>query len=141
MKKQALFTVLIIMFLVSMASAISTPSAESAVPTPALATAEEDGKAVFLKYKCDNCHSVSTAGIVPKVKTKAPDLVNVTVRHEKDGGKDFVHKYIRQEQGHVSCPKVDSAREGKLHTGGKFKGTQAEEDALVDWLDQQRAKE
>ena len=38
-------------------------------------------------------------------------------------------------------PKVDKGRNGKLPTGGKFKGNQVEEDALVDWLDQQRVKE
>ncbi len=112
-----------------------------ATGTPSFGEDKPDGKAVFLKYNCNNCHSVSTAEIEQKTKSKAPDLVNVTVRHEKDGGKVFVHKYIRQEQGHVSCPKVDAAREGKLHTGGKFKGTKDEEDALVDWLDQQRKSE
>ena len=122
MRKQALFTTALILL------------ASSAFAT-------EDGKAVFLKYKCDNCHTVSTAGITKKnEKSKAPDLVDVTVRHEKDGGKDFVHKYIRQEQSHVSCPKVDSGRDGKMHTGGKFKGNKEEEDALVDWLDKQRSK-
>lgn len=108
--------------------------------TPSFGEDKPDGKAVFLKYNCNNCHTVSTAGITQKTKSKAPDLVNVTVRHEKDGGKTFVRKYIRQEQGHVSCPKVDAARDGKLHTGGKFKGTKPEEDALVGWLDEQRDK-
>lgn len=106
-----------------------------------LAFAAEDGKSVFLKYNCNNCHSVSSADITMKnAKSKAPDLTDVTVRHQDDGGKDFVRKYIRLEQSHVSCPKVDKARDGKMHTGGKFKGTKAEEDALVEWLDQQRSK-
>ena len=100
--------------------------------------AKPDGKAVFLKYKCDNCHAVSTADIVPKLKTTtAPDLVNVTVRHQKD----WIRKFIHQEVGHSPCPKVDSSLDGKLHLGGKFKGDQDEEDALIEWLDQQKKKE
>lgn len=97
---------------------------------------KEDGKQVFLKYKCDNCHSVSTADIVSKKKTKAPDLVNVTVRHEKP----WIRKYIRKQDEHVPCSKVDSSRDGKPHMV-EFKGSQEEEDALIDWLDQQRSNE
>lgn len=95
----------------------------------------EDGKGVFLKYKCNNCHAMSTANIEAKTKTKAPDLVDVTIRHSKD----FVHKFIKKEEGHVSCPKVDPERDGKFHTV-KFSGTPKEENLLVDWLDKQRSK-
>lgn len=125
MKKQALYTPLLL------ASILLISLACSVIP----ASAEEDGKAVFLKYKCDNCHAVSTAGIVAKTKSKAPDLVDVTVRHEKD----WIRKYIRKKEGHVPCNKVDPSRDGKLHMI-EFKGTQAEEDALIKWLDQQRSK-
>lgn len=93
-----------------------------------------DGKEVFLKYKCNNCHAVSTAGIIAKTKSKAPDLVDVTVRHEKP----WIRKYIRQNDVHVSCPKVDKSRDGKKHAI-KFNGSQEEEDALIDWLDKQRS--
>src|SRR3989344_8692430 len=93
-----------------------------------------DGKEVFLKYKCNICHSVSTAGIEAKTKTQAPDLVNVTVRHEKL----WIRKYIRQNEVHVSCPKVDKSRDGQKHMS-KFGGTQEEEDALIEWLDRQRS--
>jgi len=95
-----------------------------------------DGKDVFLKYNCNNCHAVSTAGIVAKNKnSKAPDLVDVTVRHEKP----WIRKFIRQDDVHVSCPKVDPARDGKKHPI-KFNGNQEEEDALIEWLDKQRSK-
>ena len=94
----------------------------------------EDGKNVFLKHKCNNCHTVSTAGIEAKnKKSKAPDLVNVTVRHEKD----WIRLFIRKTTGHVSCPVVDKSRDGKMHAI-KFTGTQEEEDALIDWLGKQR---
>jgi len=104
--------------------------------------AAEDGKSVFLKYNCNNCHSVSTADITSKnAKSKAPDLVDVTVRHTTESDqKAWLRKFIRETTGHVSCPKVDKARDGKLHSGPKFNGTQDEENALVDWLDQQRSK-
>lgn len=106
-----------------------------------LAFVAEDGKSIFLKYKCGNCHSVSTAGITMKnTESKAPDLVNITVRHQKNGGKDFVYKYIQREQSHVTCPKIDGARDGKLHMGGKLKGIKEEKDTLVDWLGKQRSK-
>ena len=62
------------------------------VAIPSLDIRLGNGKAVFLKYKCDNCHSVNAAGITPKLKTKAPDLIHIIMRHEKDGEKDFVHK-------------------------------------------------
>lgn len=126
MRKLALF---LTAFVVLSASTVST------------AFAAEDGKSVFLKYSCNTCHKVSSAGIDQKnPKSKAPDLTDVTVRHDKDGGKEFVRKHIRLEQVHVSCPQVEKARDDKNHLGGKFKGNKEEEDALVDWLDQQRSK-
>lgn len=99
-----------------------------------IATESLDGEDVFLKYKCNNCHTVSTAGIKAKTKSKAPDLVDVTVRHKKP----WVRRYIRQNDVHVSCLKVDPSRDGKKHAL-KFKGTQEEEDALIQWLDKQRS--
>ena len=95
--------------------------------------AKASGKDVFLKYKCDTCHEVSTAGIIPKTKSKAPDLVNVTVRHEKK----WIRGFIKQSEVHVSCPKVEKSQDGKLHPI-KFKGDKKEEDLLIEWLDQQR---
>ena len=93
------------------------------VAIPALAA---DGKEVFLKYKCNNCHAVSTADIVAKTKSKAPDLVDVTVRHEKP----WIRKFIRQNDVHVSCSKVDPARDGKKHVV-KFNGNQKKENTLL----------
>ena len=98
--------------------------------------ATPEGNDVFLKYKCNNCHTVSTAGIEAKSKTtKAPDLVDITVRHQSD----WIRKYIRQNETHTACAVVDSAKDGKKHAI-KFNGTKDEENTLIDWLDQQRSK-
>ncbi len=95
-----------------------------------------DGKDVFLKYSCNNCHAVSTAGITGKNSGMgAPDLVDVTVRHEKP----WIRRFIRQNDVHVPCPKVDKSKDGKKHPA-KFTGTQEEEDSLIEWLDKQRSK-
>lgn len=93
------------------------------------------GKDVFLKHKCDACHSVSSADVKGK-KDKGPDLVNVTVRHKED----WLRTFIEKTAGHVSCSKVPKERDGKEHTA-KFKGTKEEEDTLMKWFDAQRRDE
>lgn len=98
----------------------------------AIAASELSGKDVFLKYKCDACHSVSTADVRGK-KDKGPDLVNVTARHEEA----WLRSFMQKATGHVSCAKVPKERNGKEHIA-KFKGTKEEEDALLKWLNAQR---
>jgi mono/diheme cytochrome c family protein len=87
-----------------------------------------DGKAVFLAQKCEMCHSVSSAGIQAKAtseKLKGPDLTGVGKRHEAA----VLRSYIKQE----------SNLDGKKHKKG-FKGTDAELDAMIAWLQSQKAK-
>src|SRR3989344_4784882 len=98
-------------------------------------TPAPDGKDVFLKYKCNNCHTVSTADIEAKTKTKAPDLADVTIRHKTK----WIRKFIRQNETHTPCPSVESSLDGKKHPVN-FKGTKEEEDALIELLDKQRTK-
>ena len=93
-----------------------------------------DGKSVFLKYSCNTCHNVSTADVKRKVQSQAPDLVDVTVRHEKP----WIRMYIREKEVHISCPKVPTFRDGQK-VPFPFRGTQEEEDTLIDWLDLQRS--
>lgn len=100
-----------------------------------LSTPPADGKEVFLKHKCNNCHAVSTVGIEAKMKSKAPDLVDVTVRHSKD----WIRPFIRQNEIHTPCQAVDKSLDGKKHPT-KFNGTNEEEDILINWLDKQRSK-
>jgi len=94
-----------------------------------------DGKEVFLNSKCNSCHTVSTADITAKTKTKAPDLADVGVRHQTD----WMRKFIRQNEVHIPCPAVESSLDGKKHPIA-FKGSMEEEDTLIDWLDKQRTK-
>jgi len=83
---------------------------------------------------------VSSAGITAKSKsTGAPDLVDVTGGPKKRHEQAWERKFIRQNDVHVHCPKVDASKDGKKHPT-MFKGDQAEEDALVKWLDDQRSK-
>ncbi|MBI2068517.1 MAG: c-type cytochrome [Candidatus Yanofskybacteria bacterium] len=125
-------TIMLVLTFATTLSFASDPKTSKGVVS--VAAAGLNGKEVFLKHKCNNCHAVSTAGIEAKTKSKAPDLVDVTVRHEKP----WIRRFIRQNDVHVSCPKVDPLRDGKKHAI-KFKGTQDEEDALIEWLDQQRS--
>lgn len=102
--------------------------------SPTKAVQKPDGKEVFINNRCSICHTVSAAGVVSKAKS-GPDLTDVTVRHEKP----WIRKFIRQNEGHVSCLKVDNSRDGKRHLL-KFLGTPEEEDALIEWLDAQRSE-
>ncbi|OGN05780.1 MAG: hypothetical protein A2750_04320 [Candidatus Yanofskybacteria bacterium RIFCSPHIGHO2_01_FULL_45_42] len=65
---------------------------------------------------------------------------NTAVVYAGENGKTIFPNYQCNKGGHISCPKIDSSRDGKLHAV-EFKGTRAEEDALTEWLDQQRSKE
>ncbi|MBI3114649.1 MAG: c-type cytochrome [Candidatus Harrisonbacteria bacterium] len=97
------------------------------------------GKDVFLKYKCDNCHAVSSAGIAAKnKKVGAPDLIDATVRHDPA----WIPRFIRKEEGagHVHCDKVPKERDGKQHMF-RFAGTKEEEAALMEWLKLQKTPE
>lgn len=104
----------------------------------ALTKADESagGKDVFLKYKCDLCHSVSSAGITARnEKSGAPDLLDTLTRHKRE----WVPNYIRKKEGagHESCDKVPKERDGKPHKLA-FKGTPEEEKLLLDWLTEQK---
>lgn len=99
-----------------------------------------DGKEVFLKNNCNNCHDVSSAGITAKSHAMgAPDLIDVTGGPKKRHEQAWERKFIRQNEVHVACSKVDPSKNGKKHPF-LFKGNQEEEDALVAWLDEQRSK-
>jgi len=79
---------------------------------------ELDGQQIFLDNKCTKCHSVESLGIVSD-KDEANDLSDTGT------GKDaeLLKKYLLKEQ-------PINEKEHKI----KFKGTEAELDALVNWL-------
>ena len=77
-----------------------------------------DGKQIFIDSKCNNCHTVSSVEITSK-KDDATDLSNASTIGEIPSIKSYLLKEAKiNEQDH------------KI----KFKGTEAELDALVNWL-------
>jgi cytochrome c2 len=83
--------------------------------------AKLDGKAVFLEVKCNMCHAVSAASIEAKAKPEmqGPDLTGVTERLEPAQIQAFVKK--------------EAEHDGKKHKA-PWKGTDAQLQAIVDWL-------
>lgn len=100
------------------------------IPAPqAAATEPLDGKAVFMALKCNLCHGVEAQGIASKAtseKTKGPDLSGSGL--ERDAA--WLAKFLRREE------KVD----GKVHKKDLAKNTDAEIEALANWLAAQKKK-
>lgn len=92
-------------------------------PTPtATAAGSGDGKAVFTAQNCAQCHSVSSAGITGKSKM-GPDLAGVGSRHSAAS----LRAILQQTE------QVDGRKHPK-----KFSGSDADLQALVDWLAAQK---
>lgn len=100
---------------------------------PAAASAG-DGKKIFAEEGCATCHAVSAAGITvvgseeakkelkgekPGGTKSPPDLSSVGVKHDAD----FLNKYLSKKAG----------IEGRKHNK-RFKGSDADREALVAWL-------
>ena len=79
---------------------------------------ELDGQQIFTDSKCTKCHSVESLEIV-STKDDAADLSNVGA--DKDA--EFLKKYLVKEE----------TMNDKKHKT-KFKGSDEELNALVDWL-------
>ena len=77
-----------------------------------------DGKQIFIDNKCSNCHTVTSMEITSK-KNDASDLSNVGTI----GDAKLMKSYLLKEA------KIND-QDHKL----KFKGTEAELNALVNWL-------
>ena len=86
------------------------------------AFAAPDGKQVFLDQKCNMCHAVSSAGITPTSKIKAPDLAGLASKEEAA----FLTKFIKKE----------ADKNGKKHLKN-FTGTDEDLAAVVAWLQKQ----
>lgn len=77
-----------------------------------------DGKKIFIDNKCNNCHTVTSFDITSK-KEDATDLSDAGSLGDAQLMKSYLLKEAKiNDQGH------------KL----KFKGTDAELEALVNWL-------
>ena len=90
-------------------------------------TDDHKGKELFLKYKCEKCHSVSIAGIEAKVtkgKTAGGDLIDLD-KEKKDWYISYIKKEVKKDDTAHLVP---------------FKGTDEELQALVDWLLEQKVK-
>jgi cytochrome c1 len=77
-----------------------------------------DGKQIFIDNKCSNCHSVVSMEITSK-KDNTVDLSNVGSELNADLIKSYLLKELKINE-----------KEHKL----KFKGTDEELNALVNWL-------
>jgi mono/diheme cytochrome c family protein len=97
----------------------------------------EDGKQVFLKKECNECHAVEAAGIAKlpakddeaeadeeegeeEDDTEPPDLSGVGKEHDAKWLGGFIQKKVKND-------------EGKKHRK-RFKGSDAELEALVAFL-------
>ena len=86
-----------------------------------------DAKPVFLKYKCNSCHTIESQGITKKAAAgeaaesgdKPPDLSGVGV----DRNATWIVSFLQKKE----------KLEGKLHMK-KFRGTDAELQKLAGWL-------
>jgi cytochrome c5 len=86
------------------------------------------GQMIFMKHKCNLCHSVSTIEIEAtstNAKLKGPDLVGLADRYKMDGIDELINQKIQHN-------------ENSLMKG--FKGTDEELQALVDWLLEQKSE-
>ena len=100
------------------AAAVITVTSIAASP----ASAAPDGQQVFLDQKCNMCHAVSSAGITPTSKIKAPDLAGLASKEDAA----WLTKFLKKE----------ADKNGKKHVKN-FTGTDADLAAVVAWLQKQ----
>jgi cytochrome c551/c552 len=89
----------------------------------ATAQAATDGKEIFLGQKCNMCHAVSSAGITPTGKIKAPDLTGLAAKEDAA----WLGKFLKKEA---------ADKKGKKHIK-PFTGSAEDLTTLVDWLQKQ----
>lgn len=80
---------------------------------------EDPGKALFLKHKCNSCHTV-LAKSIGKVNPKRPDLSGVGLARKEE----WLHLFLRKKVAN---------EEGKKHKK-RFAGSDEKRKVLVDWL-------
>jgi mono/diheme cytochrome c family protein len=100
--------------------------AVTSVLAPSAGAATLDGKQIFLDQKCNMCHTVSSAGITPTSKIKAPDLTGLASKEDAT----WVGKFLRKE----------ADKNGKKHIK-PFTGSDEELGAMIAWLQKQTKAE
>jgi mono/diheme cytochrome c family protein len=85
--------------------------------------AAADGKEIFLGQKCNMCHAVSSAGITPTGKIKAPDLTGLAAKEDAA----WLGKFLKKEE---------ADKKGKKHIK-PFTGSAEDLNTLVAWLQKQ----
>ena len=94
-----------------------------------------NGKDVFLKYRCNSCHTIKAQGVEKKAAAEEageksdsdkqpPDLSDVGKKVKAD----WIAKFLLKQE------KLD----GELHRK-KFRGTDAELKTVATWLEAQKA--
>jgi flagellar motility protein MotE (MotC chaperone) len=106
--------------------------------TPAFAedAKKPEGHELFLKYKCQSCHSIASAGIEKKKSAVADDAEEATAEKSKKEPPDLSAVGVSHKADWMASflMKKEKTKEGKLHTK-KFKGTDAELKKIVAWLE------
>lgn len=84
------------------------------------AVESSSGKEIFIKAKCNMCHSITSQSIEAKKKSdNTPDLSNIGTKFKAD----FLKTYLKKE----------SEQNGKKHQIA-FKGEDADFETLINWL-------
>ena len=95
-----------------------------------------EGHELFLKYKCQSCHSIAAAGIEKKKSAAADEAEEATAEKSKKEPPDLSAVGVAHKADWMAAflMKKEKTKEGKLHTK-KFKGTDAELKKVVAWLE------
>ncbi len=114
---------------VLVAGALMAAGARTEETKEAAKTETPAGQQVFLKYKCNSCHTIEAAKIVKveaeeeaasTTKRKPPDLSGVGKKHTAD----WMQKYVTKKE------MIDGERHSK-----KFRGTEEELKTVTTWLE------
>jgi cytochrome c1 len=95
-----------------------------------------EGHELFLKYKCQSCHSIASVGIEKKKAAAADEAEEATAEKSKKEPPDLSATGVAHKADWMAAflMKKEKTKEGKLHTK-KFKGTDAELKQIVAWLE------
>jgi hypothetical protein len=99
---------------------ITSLLATVAVSIPSFA-ADPPGKTLFVKNKCNTCHSIESQGIAAeRGEDKAPDMSNAGAAIPSA---EWAKKYVLREE----------AKDGKKHRK-PYKGTEKDLEQIIAWL-------